>query len=330
AALAAASVAAASVAAACVAALPLAGCRERQVEREAPPVVEGSLVGADGVQLFYRVTGQGDTIVVLHGGPAMSMSYLAADLAPLAERRTLIFYDQRGSGRSQVVSDPNLLTADRHVTDLEVLRAHFGIDRLTLLGHSWGVALAGLYTLEHRGRVGRLILVSGFGPRLAPHVETFTRRVASSIDSAGRARAARLDSLLPVADDPAAVCREAFRINFAGYFADRAELDSLRGDPCDIPAEALRRSRAVSEYTLSSVGLYDWRERLRGLQVPLLVIHGERDPVPVESAREWAEVAPDARIVVIPGAGHFPFAEEREAFVGAVEEFLATPAPPRR
>ncbi|HEX7240512.1 MAG TPA: hypothetical protein VF263_09615, partial [Longimicrobiaceae bacterium] len=70
------------------------------------PVRDGYLAGADGVRLYYKVLGTGrDTVVVLHGGPGMSMGYLDRDLAPLAHNRTVILYDQRGGGRSQVVSD---------------------------------------------------------------------------------------------------------------------------------------------------------------------------------------------------------------------------------
>lgn len=87
------------------------------------------------------------------------MSYLAADLEPLAARRTLLFYDQRGAGRSTLVTDSTSLDAQRFAEDLEALRAHFGMPRLTLLGHSWGAGVAALYAARHPERVGRLLIV---------------------------------------------------------------------------------------------------------------------------------------------------------------------------
>src|SRR5262245_33707918 len=77
--------------------------------------------------LYYRVLGAGpDTVVVLHGGPGFHHGYLVPALQPLAERHTLIFYDQRGRGRSDWPADSTQLpTADLDVADLEALRAHF-------------------------------------------------------------------------------------------------------------------------------------------------------------------------------------------------------------
>jgi hypothetical protein len=99
---------------------------------------EGYVEAGDGVRLFYRSVGTGgDTVVVLHGGPGFSMDYLAADLEPLAARHVLLFYDQRGTGRSTLVTDSVSLDAQRFADDLEAVRRQFGIQRLTLLGHSW-------------------------------------------------------------------------------------------------------------------------------------------------------------------------------------------------
>src|SRR5215207_7637042 len=121
---------------------------------------DGHFTGADGVRLFYRKLGSGtDVVVVLHGGPGGTM-HNGEEVAPLAKGRTAIFYDQRGGGRSDLVSDPKLLTANHHVRDLEALRQHFQLEQMSLLGISWGSGLAALYAADHPGRVTRLLLVS--------------------------------------------------------------------------------------------------------------------------------------------------------------------------
>src|SRR5215216_1370401 len=86
------------------------GCAQTNLARapaQAEPTArEGYVDAGAGVRLFYRIVGTGrDTVVVLHGGPGFSMSYLAADLEPLAARHVLIFYDQRGTGGSTLVTD---------------------------------------------------------------------------------------------------------------------------------------------------------------------------------------------------------------------------------
>src|SRR2546422_8972283 len=112
-----------------------------------------------GVRLFPRRTGDGPPVVVLHGGPGAHHDYLLPQYDLLARRRTLLYYDQRGGGRSPVGRDTPVGWRE-HVADLEALRRHWSIDRLTLLGYSWGGLLAVLYCLEHPERVDRLALVS--------------------------------------------------------------------------------------------------------------------------------------------------------------------------
>jgi pimeloyl-ACP methyl ester carboxylesterase/ketosteroid isomerase-like protein len=91
----------------------------------ASAVREGEVETADGVRLYYRVEGEGrDTVVVLHGGPSLGHAYLAPDLVPLARGRAVVHYDQRGIGRSTPLTDPERLSVERHVEDLEALRTH--------------------------------------------------------------------------------------------------------------------------------------------------------------------------------------------------------------
>ena len=106
--------------------------------RADPGVQEGYVEAGSGVRLFYRLVGTGDTIIVLHGGPGFTMEYFAKDLEPLAASHTLLFYDQRGAGRSTLVSDSASLDGKRFAEDLEAVRRHFGLEQVTLLGHSWG------------------------------------------------------------------------------------------------------------------------------------------------------------------------------------------------
>src|SRR2546425_11336986 len=120
-----------------------------------PTPAVAATVELDGVRLFTRRAGDGPPVVVLHGGPGAHHDYLLPQYDLLARGRTLLYYDQRGGGRSPVGRDTPVGWRE-HVADLEALRRHWSIDRLTLLGYSWGGLLAVLYWLEHPERVGRL------------------------------------------------------------------------------------------------------------------------------------------------------------------------------
>jgi pimeloyl-ACP methyl ester carboxylesterase len=96
-----------------------------------------------------------------------------------------------------------------------------------------------------------------------------------------------------------------------------------KGDFCAGGAASLANKIAsVDRFVLASLGDYDWRPGLKYVQAPALVVHGEADPIPVASAVEWASALPNARLMVMPGIGHFPYLEAPAAFFAAVERFV--------
>jgi proline iminopeptidase len=121
---------------------------------------EGRVAG-DGASLFYRMVGTGpDVLVMIHGGPGMDMGYMVPDFRPLEAHHRLLYYDQRGSGRSELLrDDASLYTMARHVADLEALRRQFGLERMTLVAHSFGPAIAASYAIAHPERVARMIFL---------------------------------------------------------------------------------------------------------------------------------------------------------------------------
>jgi len=293
---------------------------------DAVPTSIGHVPTPDGVQLHYQVRGSGpDTLVVLHGGPGLSSAYLAPDLDLLAGTHTLIHYDQRGSGRSTVVTDADRLRLANHVADVEAVREHFELERLVLLGHSWGAALAAHYARAHPDRVEKLILVGAMPPRSTPYMEEFGENLYAWMDDEQQARIQELSEARHTADDVESACRSFWGLFIRGYFTDPhdpAGPARMRGDVCDAPPEALRNGGVVSAAVMEPFGDWDWRADFGDVDRPVLVLHGETDPIPVASAAEWQGAFADAELVVIPAAGHFPHVEEPAAFREAVEAFL--------
>ena len=125
-----------------------------------PEATTETTVELNGVRLYTRRVGHGPPVVVLHGGPGAHHDYLLPQYDHLTEGgRALLYYDQRGGGRSPVPRDIPVGWRE-HVVDLEALRGHWGLDHLTVIGYSWGGLLALLYALEHPDRIARLALVS--------------------------------------------------------------------------------------------------------------------------------------------------------------------------
>ena len=286
------------------------GCTEARVTRDsenALPVEVGLAEGADGVRLFYRRVGLGrDVVFYLHGGPGSNFRGNGDLLDALARGRTVIMYDQRGSGQSEIVTDPAQLEAEDHVRDLEALRQHFGIERMSLIGLSWGSGLATLYAAQYPQRVERMLLVSPMSP-----TQALAAARASHLDSLlGPAALARREVLRArwsqAGDEEAvALCEEAIDMTFHLYLVrptpERLALARLR---CDIPPAAIRNRPNIERATLTSLGAWDFRPLLARLTMPVLVMEGAGTNVPLDATRAWVAALPNARLLLVEDAGH--------------------------
>ena len=115
---------------------------------------------ANGVMIYYKMLGRGEPLLILHGGPGASHDYFLPYLLPLARHHKLIFIDERGSGKSQKLEDLPAYTVENMVEDVEAVRQGLGLGKISLLGHSYGGALAQAYALKYQGNLSHLILAS--------------------------------------------------------------------------------------------------------------------------------------------------------------------------
>ncbi len=295
----------------------------------ADPPREGFVAADDGTRLYYRIEGSGpETLVVVHGGPGFSLESVRADLAPLAAHRRVIYYDQRGNGRSSLIDDPAALAIPRHIADLEAIRRHFGLQKMALLGNSWGGLLISAYAAAHPDRVERLILHAAASPTLDLMREMNGRVAARAAERLSAAELRRFGEIFQTrawlsAPDPVAVCTAFGRFILRIYVFDPAATLPFRGNLCFGPPEVVRRSLWVNEAILRSFGDFDLRPEVRRVAAPVLVIHGAADVVPLAGARDWAASYPDARLLLMRRSGHLVHVEEPAVFFAAVEDFLA-------
>jgi len=261
--------------------------------------------------LFERRIGSGPPVVVLHGGPGAHHDYLLPGFDALARGRTLIYYDQRGGGRSPVPRSVPVGWRE-HVADLQRLREIWDLPRLTLAGYSWGGLLALLYAVTYPDRVERLALVSP-APAWKEGRDEFERRFAerSNTPALQAARKTLRESGLRERD-PAAHQRRLFELAVAGYFHDPTRVSHLT---------PFRITDRTQKEVWSSLGDYDLRPELRRLQLPAIVVHGEDDPIPVETAKVTADCL-RAPLRVLPRCGHVPYVEAPEDFVRILDGFL--------
>lgn len=289
--------------------------------------IEGYVEANEQVELYYRTLGSADAAMVLvHGGPGLDHAYLLPDLAPLAESYTLVTYDQRGGGRSTLVADIADLDLQAHIADLEAVRRSLGIERKVLLGHSWGAVLAAHYARAYPQHVEKLVMVSPGAVRRTPYEDQLFTRAIAWMDDVELAELETLTDMFQAgAGDIRATCRAFFGLYMRGGFhdpTDPAVRRNMRGDFCTAPEEALRNIWVVNDLTMDSLGDFDWRDDFGELEIPVLIIAGVADTTPVQNFHEWQAAFPDARLMLLEEAGHFPHVEQPAAFFRIVAEFL--------
>ncbi len=270
-----------------------------------------------GVELFERRIGAGPPTVVLHGGPGAHHDYLLPGFDRLGTGRTLIYYDQRGGGRSPIDREVPCGWREQ-VADLEALRELWGLDGLSLAGYSWGGLLAILYALEHPRRVESMALVSPapiWRTARAEFEERLAARTAAPAVMAAReeVRAGGLRER-----DADAYRQRMFEFSVAGYFHDWTMAKHLT---------PFRITGRTQQAVWDSLGEFDLRDRVARLAVAARVVHGEDDPIPIETATVVAGLL-QAELVRIPRCGHVPYVEAPEAFVAALDSFLPKSSAP--
>lgn len=279
-------------------------------------VEETAATTDDGVRLHVRIVGDGPQTVLVPVG-----FYLEDLLAPLADPgRTLVFYDPRGRGRSDAV-DSSQVSLKHQLADLDAVRRHVGAERVALIGWSGlGMELA-VYAIRHPDRVTRLVQVAPVPPSWAPHTDRAIRQRQARMDSAAAAAFVRRRDAGEFEGRPEEECRAQERVVGPVNFHDPS-LRARVADVCTYENEWPSRLGPFFQALLASYADYDWRDELAGLDVPRLVVHGADDAFPVEGSREWVEGHPEARLIVLEKAGHWPFVERPGAFFPAVDRFL--------
>lgn len=267
----------------------------------------------DGTRLAYRVTGHGDPVVCLPGGPADSR-YLG-DLGGLSTHRRLIFLDLRGTGRSAVPQDTASYRCDRLVEDVEALREHLGLAPMDVLAHSGGANLAAQYTARYPQNVGKLALITPGTRAVGVAITGETRRELARLRKNEPWFPAAFAALEAISEGTGSDW-EAIAPFFCGRWDAAAQKHHAAGQPSNMEAVAL----------FAAEGAFDpeaTRAALAACEVPVLLLAGEFDlNSPPRSVAEFAGLFSDATLAVQPGAGHYPWLDDADRFVATTAAFL--------
>ena len=275
----------------------------------------GQTFRAGPVTLYYEVRGAraGTPLVMVNGGPGFEHSYVHCSSAwdVIARRRPVVFYDQRGNGRSSPLKPGQSCTLADQIADLEALRAQLHCDRFDLIGHSWGGYLVMAYAARHPERVSHLIICDSAAPKWEDTVFLFKDVFPEGME---RQRSVGFAETL---GDSAALATD-IREYLAMLFWSPENRDRFLAN-----ASSYKYTRAINEAINADLSRFDLNPELPKFRFPTLVITGRYD-MNVAPSVAWKihKAIPDSRFVVFERSGHLPYFEEPEAFVKTIEEFL--------
>jgi proline iminopeptidase len=294
------------------------------------PMEEG-FVDTHGVMIYYMTLGRGAPLLIVHGGPGASHDYFLPYLLPLARFNRLIFIDERGSGRSQKLEDPNQYTVENMVEDVEAVRQALKLGRITLLGHSYGGVLAQAYALKYQRNLTHLILCSTF-PSTREMNEVFVRmKQKMAPELRDKINGLEQAGLFGHGHDyeknryPSDYMIAAWGDGYFPYlYQNRPDANYDPAASGNMAWDLYREmwgsdGEFVIDGNLKSV---EYVDRLPTIKTPTLIIVGDHDECDPSLSEEMHNKIAGSKLVILSRSGHMTFVDQPEMFMEAVRGFL--------
>ena len=305
-----------------------------QATRSAAP--RESRVDVGKASLYCREIGRGQPLIILHGGPDFDHGYLLPDLDRLADAYRLLYYDQRGRGRSADAVQPDDVTLESDIDDLDAVSRHIQLESAALFGHSWGAVLALEYALRHPTRVSHLILMKT-APASASDLAVFRKAYTQQLGGDMERQRAIVATPAYQEGDPEAVAAR-YHLHFKHALKRPEDYEKLmatmKAGFISQGKAGIVKARAVEDRLMRDtwqVDGYDLLPRLHNLSIPTLVVSGDHDFIPGEIALHIVQAIRGARLITLRNCGHFAYRESAGGVRRALDDcFRSTRATGRR
>jgi proline iminopeptidase len=276
----------------------------------------GATLETGGVTIWYEVrgSGSGTPLIVANGGPGFDHNYLLCGDVwdTLAKGRKIVFYDQRGNGRSSELKEGQACGLAEQIDDLEALRARLGFEKFDLLGHSWGGYLVMAYGARHPEHIAHLMIVDSAAPKIQDTVFLFKNVYPETI--------AREDALAFGVElgDQKAIAADLHEYMSMLFYTPQAR------DAFMARSSSFVYRQKVNKAVWADLQRFDLNPELANFKFPTLVVTGRYD-FNVAPSVAWAihGAIPGSELAVFEKSGHLPFCEEPGPFLARVEAFLS-------
>jgi len=290
---------------------------------ETLPQTEGR-IPFKGHSTWYTIVGEGEQngrlpLLLLHGGPGGAHDYMES-MGELARAgRRVIMYDQLGCGKSPAPSDPGMWTVELFVEEVDVVREALGLDRLHILGQSWGGMLGMEYALTQPEGVESLVICDSPG-RMDLWVEE-ANRLRADLPAEVQATLLKHEEA-GTTDDPE--YEEACLVFYNRHVCRVPWSESVSRSFAQMPNEVYMTMNGPSEFhCIGTLRTWDVTPRLGEITIPTLVVSGRYDEATPRISKEVSDGIPGAEWVLFEESSHMPHEEEPERFRQVVGDFLA-------
>jgi proline iminopeptidase len=275
-------------------------------------------VARDGFDLYYTVVGSdGPYALILSGGPGEEVRSMEAVADELSKRFRCVMLEQRGTGRSRLGRyDPSTINLNAYIEDIEALRKHLEVDKLTLVGNSWGMMLALAYAGTYPGHI-RAVVTIGSGPVTSDYLAVFSDNLRSRLCPSDVEAVEHWSTPSLRAADFERAEFERVRATAPAYFYDRkaalryaAELRQGDFNPHVVPA------------FVKAEPAFDLRPKLKAITAPVLLVQGRQDLAGEANIYEAHLLIKNSTLKFINKCGHMPWLEQPEQTWKIVNEFL--------
>jgi proline iminopeptidase len=288
---------------------------------------DGKLVTVNGAKLWVVTVGKGDPVILIPGGPG-GVHVGLRRFDSLAKNNMLIYFDAFGRGKSDTAKDVKEYTLERDIEDIEGLRMALKLQKVSILGHSYGGLVAQGYALKYPGNVSHLILANTFHSFLMwqKNDDNYNHEVKTNYPEVW-------DTLMKIRDQGYVSADQLHqdiygRVPYGFVYAYNPDNFRARGGK---PYPNALNTRLYYQMVGkdgdfivgNDIGNFDFRTQLKQLKIPVFIYGGRYDRVAVpEFMVKYKEYCPQAKFVMFENSGHNPHVEEPAKLFPLLEQFL--------
>ncbi|MFT3683086.1 MAG: alpha/beta fold hydrolase [Ferruginibacter sp.] len=293
---------------------------------------DGQYYTVNGAKLWVVTVGKGDPLIIIPGGPGGNhLSYRGFDSLSVKGNIQLIYFDAFGRGKSDTAANVKEYTIKRDIDDIEGLRKALHLEKVNLLGHSYGSIVAQGYALKYPQHTAHLIIANGFHSNAMwqENDDNSNHEIKTNYPEVWKElMAVRKKGAISSSPNHQEIYGQVPYGFLYAYNPDRFVSRGKRKQPYPNPFNSKLYYQMVGPdgdfKVANDIGTFDFRTKLKNLKMPVLVIAGRYDRVAVPWMQvQYKKFCPQAQFVMFEKSGHNPQVEEPETEFPLIVDFLS-------